>query len=74
MSANNSPFIVSSSRRTVSMGFVVVGAIVIIVPFIASFALDVISFLALVLDPVVCISVVDNIMQIFFVSILTMLN
>jgi hypothetical protein len=43
------PFIVSSGRRMMSMGLVVVRAIIVIVPLIASFMLSTISFLAPVL-------------------------
>jgi hypothetical protein len=47
---------------------------IIIVPLIASFALDTISFLASILDPVVCIYVVNGGVQVPFVSIPTALT
>jgi hypothetical protein len=54
-------FIASSSWGTLSVGLVVVKVIIIIVSFLMLFALDAASFLALVLNPTACISVVDDI-------------
>jgi hypothetical protein len=65
-------FIVSSVRGTVLVGLVIIRAIVVIVPFIASFTLDAVSFLALVFYPVACISVADNITEISIVPISVM--
>jgi hypothetical protein len=55
------------------VGLVIVGAIVIIVPLIASFALDTISLLESVFNLVVCISVVNDIVQVS-ILILAALN
>jgi hypothetical protein len=53
----------------VTVGLVVVGSIVVIVPLLASLAFDAVSLLALVFDPATCISVADNIAQVFVVPI-----
>jgi hypothetical protein len=53
----------------VPVGLVVIRAIVIIVPFIVSFTLATVSFLALIFDPVTCISVADNVMQVSLVLV-----
>jgi hypothetical protein len=53
------------------MGLVIVGAIVTTVPLIASFTLDAVLFLALVLNPVACISIVNNVTRVFFFLIVT---
>jgi hypothetical protein len=55
------------------VGLVIVGAIVIIVPLIASFALDTISLLESVFNLVVCISVANDIVQVS-ILILAALN
>jgi hypothetical protein len=52
------------------MMLVIVGAIVIIVPFLTSFTLDTVSFLALVLNQAVCISIANDITQITSIPIL----
>jgi hypothetical protein len=44
-----------------SVGVVIVRAMIIIVPFIAAFALGMISFLAMVLDPVMCVSCTNDV-------------
>jgi hypothetical protein len=62
-------FIVSPFRGMVLVGVVIVIAIVIIVPFTMSFAIIVVSFLAPIFDPVTCISIVYNIMQVPIVLI-----
>jgi hypothetical protein len=67
------PLIVSSFRRTVSVGLVIVRAIVIIVPSIVSFVLDAVSLLAPVFNPIACISVAYNVAQVSVVPILTAL-
>jgi hypothetical protein len=51
------------------VGLVRVGTVVVIVPFLMSFAFDVVSLLALDFNPAVCISVVYNVAQIFVVPI-----
>jgi hypothetical protein len=51
------------------VGLVIIRAIVIIVPFIVSFTLDAVSFLALIFDSVTCISVADNVMQVSLVLV-----
>jgi hypothetical protein len=51
------------------VGLVIVGVIIITVPFLASFALDAVSLLALVFDPVTCISIANNIAQVPFILI-----
>jgi hypothetical protein len=55
------------------VGFIVIRAIVIIVPFLTLFTLDKISFLALILNPVVCFSVVDDITHVSFIPTLVAL-
>jgi multisubunit Na+/H+ antiporter MnhG subunit len=61
------PFNASSDRRTVPVGLVIVGAVVIIVSLIALFTLDAILFLVSVLNPVACISIVNTVAQVPFV-------
>jgi hypothetical protein len=55
------------------VGFIVIRAIVIIVPFLTLFTLNKISFLALILNPVVCFSVADDITQVSFIPTLVAL-
>jgi hypothetical protein len=58
---------------TVSVGLVIVRAIVITLPFLASFTLDAVSFSTPVFDPIEWIFVADNIVQLSFVPILVVL-
>jgi hypothetical protein len=51
------------------VGLAVIRAIVIIVPFITLFALDEVSFLVPVFKMVVCIFVVDYVVQVSFILI-----
>jgi hypothetical protein len=51
------------------MGLVIVRAIVIMVRFLTLFVLNAVSLLALIFDPVTCISVVENITQISIVLV-----
>jgi hypothetical protein len=67
------PFIASSLWGMVLVRVIIVRAIIIIVPFIASFVLDAVSFLALVFDLATCIPIVDNVTQISVVPILATL-
>jgi hypothetical protein len=67
------PFIASSSRRMVTAELVIVGTIVVIVPLLTSFALDVVSLLAPIFDLAACISIAYDITQVFFVPILVVL-
>jgi hypothetical protein len=46
------------------VGLIIIRAIVIIVPVIASFALNAVSFLVPIFNPVVCISIADNVTQV----------
>jgi hypothetical protein len=55
------------------VGLVVIRAKVIIVPFLTSFMLHAVSFLAPIFNPVTCISVVDYITQVSFLPIWVML-
>jgi hypothetical protein len=55
------PFIAPSNRRTALVRLIIVGAIIIIVPLIAAFTLNVISLLVAVLDPAACISIANDI-------------
>jgi hypothetical protein len=48
---------------------IIEGTIIVIVPLLASFALDTISLLAPVFNPVACISVADNIKQVSVVPL-----
>jgi hypothetical protein len=59
-----------SFKGALLMRLVVVGTIVIIVPLIAMFLFYALSFSTLVFNPVACISVTDDIMQV--VVVLTM--
>jgi hypothetical protein len=51
----------------------VIRAIVVTVPFLTSFKLDTVSFLMPVLDLIVCVSVVDDILQVSFIPTLATL-
>jgi hypothetical protein len=51
------------------VGLAVIRAIVIIVPFITSFALDEVSFLVPIFKMVACIFVVDYVVQVSFILI-----
>jgi hypothetical protein len=55
------PFIAPSNWRTTLVRLIIVGAIIIIVPLIAAFTLNVISLLVAVLDPAACISIANDI-------------
>jgi hypothetical protein len=54
------------------VGLIVVRAIVIMVPFLTSFALNAVSLLVPVFNLVVCISVVNNVTQLSFIPISAM--
>jgi hypothetical protein len=56
------------------VGLVIVGAIVIIVPLIASFALDAIALLTSFFNTAVCISIANDVTQVSFLVIPSMLN
>jgi hypothetical protein len=71
--SSDSPFIASSDWRTLLVGIVVIRAIVIIVLFLAPFTLGAASFLMPILDPIVSISIADDIMQVSFISTLVVL-
>jgi hypothetical protein len=60
---------VSSSQRIVSVGLVIVRAIVIVVTFIVSLTLDAVSFLVPVFNLVMCISVADKVTQVSVIPI-----
>jgi hypothetical protein len=64
---------VSSSQRIVSVGLVIVRAIVIVVTFIVSLTLDAVSFLVQVFNLVMCISVADKVTQVSAIPIPAML-
>jgi hypothetical protein len=51
------------------VSLIIEGTIIVIVPLLASFALDTISLLAPVFNPVACISVADNIKQVSVVPL-----
>jgi hypothetical protein len=55
------PFIASSDRSMISVGLVVVGAIIIKVPLITAFALGAVPLLAVVLNSVMGVSVVNDV-------------
>jgi hypothetical protein len=65
--------IVSSFRGMVSVRLIVEGTIIVITHFIAAFMLNVVSLLASVFNPLMCIFVVDNVAQIHVVSLSTAL-
>jgi hypothetical protein len=60
---------VSSSQRIVSVGLVIVRAIVIVVTFIVSLTLDTVSFLVPVFNLIMCISVADKVTQVSVIPI-----
>jgi hypothetical protein len=62
-------FIASSSQRMMPVGLVIVRAMIIIVPLFVSFAFNTISFLAPVLNLVVCTTVVNDVVQVPFIPI-----
>jgi hypothetical protein len=66
--SSDSPFIASSDWETLLMGIVVIRAIVVMVPFLMSFVLNMISFLMLILDPATCVSILDDVPQVLFIS------
>jgi hypothetical protein len=57
----------------VLVGLFIVRAIVIIVPFIMSLMLDVVLFLVLVFNPIMCILIADNVTQVSIILIPTAL-
>jgi hypothetical protein len=65
--------IVSSFRGMVSVRLIVEGTIIVITHFIAAFMLNVVSLLASVFNPLMCIFVMDNVAQIHVVSLSTAL-
>jgi hypothetical protein len=56
------------------VGLVVVRAMIIIVSLIMAFALDEISFLVMVLDPVMCVSIANDISYVLFTLTLAVLT
>jgi hypothetical protein len=70
----DSPLIASSDWGMLSVGIIVIRAIVITVPFLAPFALSMVSFLMPILDPATCISIVGDVTQVLFVlTLITLL-
>jgi hypothetical protein len=65
----DSPYITPSFRGVLSVGLVIEGTIVIIVPLIASFLLDTILLLVAVFNLVVCISVADHVAQVSIIPV-----
>jgi hypothetical protein len=55
------PFIASSDRSMISVGLVVVGAIIIKVPLVTAFALGAVPLLAVVLNSVMGVSIVNDV-------------
>jgi hypothetical protein len=51
------------------VGLVIVGAIVIMDPFLTLFVLNAISLLAPIFNPITCISIANNIAKVSFVLI-----
>jgi hypothetical protein len=62
-------FITSPSQRMVMVGLVIVGATVIRIPLLTSFAFDVVSLLAPIFNPVACIYVAYYVTQVSFILI-----
>jgi hypothetical protein len=56
----DSPCIAPSFGRTLSVRFIIIGTIVVIVPFFTLLLLKVLTLLAPVFNPAVCISTVDD--------------
>jgi hypothetical protein len=65
----DSSCITPSFGRTLSVRLVIIGTIVVIVPFFALLLLKMFALLAPVFNPAVCISVVDDVMQITIILI-----
>jgi hypothetical protein len=55
--------------RTISVRLVVIGTVVVIAPFFMLPLFKALTLLTLVFNPVVCISIVDDVMQISVVSV-----
>jgi hypothetical protein len=70
----NPALIASSNWGTLLVGLVIVRAIIIMVPFLVSFVLDTVSFLAPIFYPVTGISVAENIMQVSIFPVSVMLH
>jgi hypothetical protein len=68
----DSSWVVPSFRGALSVRLVVEGTILVIVPLLTSFLLNALTLLASVVNPVVCISVMDDIAQVTVMSILPM--
>jgi hypothetical protein len=68
----DSSWVVPSFRGALSVRLVVEGTILVIVPLLTSFLLNALTLLAPVVNPVVCISVMDDIAQVTVMSILPM--
>jgi hypothetical protein len=65
----NSSWIVPSFGGALSMRLVIEGTIIIIVPLVTSFLLDALTLLVLVVNPVVCIYVTDDIAHVSVIPI-----
>jgi hypothetical protein len=62
-------FIVPSFQRMVSVRLIVERTIIVIVPLFALFVLDAVLLLALIFNPIACVSVADNVAQVFVILI-----
>jgi hypothetical protein len=65
----NSSWIAPSFGGALSVRLVIEGTIIIIVPLITSFLLDALKLLVLVVNPVVCIYVTDDIAHVSVIPI-----
>jgi hypothetical protein len=61
----DSSCIMPSFLGALSVWLVIEGTIIIIVPLVTSFQLDVLSLLAPIVDPATCFSVADDVTQVF---------
>jgi hypothetical protein len=64
MESFDSPFNVPSVRKAMSGRLVVVGVVKVTVPFIAVLTLESVSLLASILDPIMSVSVADDVLKI----------
>jgi hypothetical protein len=65
----DSSCITPSFGRVLSVRLVIIGTIIVIVPLFASLLFKALTLLTPVFDPVVCIAVVDNIMEVSVIPV-----
>jgi hypothetical protein len=65
----DSSCIASPFRRMLSVRLVIIGIVVVIVPFFTSLLFKVFALLTPIFDPVACIYATDDVAQIFIISV-----